>query len=172
MTNELCSGLQPVVPETAKVIILGSIPGKISLNEQEYYAHPRNAFWYIISRYFGLAIPTTYPEKVKLVKTHNILLWDVVQSCHRKGSLDSNIDTNSIITNDFERYFRQHETITAVLFNGAKAEKEYMRSVLSTLSDKFRNIELVRLPSTSPALASMTKEEKYNIWCDVLSNYL
>ncbi len=167
-----CNSFPPIVPDVANIIILGSIPGEASLKQQQYYAHPRNAFWYILAKYFDVEIPSLYEGRKALVRQHGIVLWDVMRCCDRLGSLDSKIDSQTIVVNEFEPLFLQQPKILAVLFNGAKAESEYRRRVLPLLPEKQRSLKLIRLPSTSPAMASMNREEKYHLWCDVLSKYL
>jgi len=167
-----CNSFLPIVPGTAKIIILGSIPGEVSLKHQQYYANPRNAFWYILASYFGVEIPPSYEARIALVRQHGIMLWDVMCRCDRQGSLDSKIDNRTIVVNEFDALFHRQPKIRVVLFNGAKAENEYKRRVLPMLSKEFQFLELIRLPSTSPAMASMKREEKYLVWRDVLSKYL
>lgn len=168
----LCNSFSPVIPKAAKVIILGSIPGIASLKQQQYYAHPRNAFWYILSRYFNVEIPASYEARIELACQHNVALWDVLRSCERGGSLDTNIDSGTMAINSFAALYEEKIKIRAVLFNGAKAESVYKRLVLPSLEKKDQTLELIRLPSTSPAMASMTKEEKYLVWRNALSRFV
>lgn len=156
----------------AKVVILGSIPGDESLRQQQYYAHPRNAFWYILQRHFNTSGPLTYTGKIELAQQHGVALWDVMRCCIRPGSLDSNIDNKTIVVNEFESFFCAHKKLVSVIFNGVKAEQEYIKRVLPTLSTKHRKLELIRLPSTSPAMATMNREQKYLVWCEVLSKFV
>ncbi len=167
-----CNSFPPVTPELATVIILGSIPGIASLEQQQYYAHPRNTFWYILSRYFNVEMPETYEARIELVHQHNIALWDVLRSCERSGSLDTNIDSRTIAINNFGALYDERIKIRAVLFNGAKAEAVYKRYILPSLDKKHQSLQLFRLPSTSPAMASLTKEEKYHVWSNVLSRFV
>ncbi len=168
----LCNSFPPVIAEVAKVIILGSIPGIASLKQQQYYAHPRNTFWYILSRYFNVEMPTSYEARIALVCQHNIALWDVLRSCERSGSLDANIDGGTIAINNFGALYEEKNRIRAVLFNGAKAEAIYKRHVLPSLDMRHQSLQLFRLPSTSPAMASLSKEEKYQAWSNVLSRFV
>ncbi|MCF6280686.1 MAG: DNA-deoxyinosine glycosylase [Candidatus Polarisedimenticolaceae bacterium] len=156
----------------AKIVILGSMPGDESLRQQQYYAHPRNAFWYILQRHFNRSESLTYQQKIELSQHYGIALWDVMQRCERPGSLDSNIDNKTIVVNEFEVFFRLHKNLVAVLFNGAKAEQEYRKRVLPTLSVESRRLELIRLPSTSPAMAALNREQKYLVWCEVLTRFV
>ncbi|MEJ0063757.1 MAG: DNA-deoxyinosine glycosylase [Alphaproteobacteria bacterium] len=154
----------PIADPSARLLILGSMPGEASLREQQYYAHPRNLFWPIISEIMGVAPSLPYDARVQALKTRGIALWDVLESCIRISSLDSAIDRASEKPNDFRSFFRSHPDIGRVFFNGAKAEECYRRYILPSLADEFPTLEYRRLPSTSPAHASLRYEEKLEIW--------
>jgi TDG/mug DNA glycosylase family protein len=147
----------------AERLILGSMPGKASLEANQYYAHPRNAFWTIIERAFGLDPGASYSDRIKLLTGQQVALWDVLKTCTRESSLDSDIVESSIIPNDFGAFFASHPNVRHVYFNGAMAEKSYRKHVLPTLGEIPR-IAYVRLPSTSPAHASLTIEAKIAAW--------
>ena len=152
----------PIEDATAKVLILGSMPGKESLKAGQYYAHPRNAFWPIMGDLIGAKADLPYELRIQKLQASNTALWDVLASCKRRSSLDADIDTDSISPNDFEAFFLAHPRITHVFFNGAMAEKcfhEYVELVFDS-----RLLQLQRLPSTSPANASMTFSQKLNAW--------
>ena len=160
----------PLASPDAKALILGSFPGKESLRRQEYYAHPRNAFWFIILSLFHLGAGLSYEERAQVLKSHRLALWDVVSSCRREGSLDSSIDNTTIQVNDFKSFFREHKEIDRVFFNGLKAEKEYQRRVLPEADSFCRTLQYYRLPSTSPAMAMLTRDEKLARWAGVLDD--
>ena len=84
-------GLAPVIGDAPEVLILGSIPGDISIQKQQYYASPRNQFWQILSGVFDSPVGSTYADRVEFVLTHKLALWDVLKSADREGSLDSSI---------------------------------------------------------------------------------
>ena len=144
------------------------MPSEKSLQQQQYYAHPRNAFWPIIQQLLGVEHPLNYTQKIELLHQHHIALWDVLQSCQRQGSLDSAIQSSSIQTNDFELFLTQHPFIKAIFFNGAKAEQEYQRRVLPNLTKNFDTIHYQRLPSSSPAMATLTPTEKSSAWSSLV----
>jgi len=158
----------PIADKNAKVLILGTMPGEESLRKKQYYAHPRNAFWYIMERLLKIDSKVSYEERKSLLKINHIALWDVLMSCEREGSLDSAIRDTSIVTNDFALFFSEHPHIKSVYFNGAKAEQEYMKRVLPVIADEFKGIEYFRLPSTSPAMAKLTKDEKFSHWSIIM----
>lgn len=152
----------PIENADATVLILGSMPGEASLRAGQYYAHPRNLFWRIMGELLGADPVSPYEQRVQMLKSARIALWDVLRSCRRKGSLDSGIDDESLISNDFVAFFRGHPRISHVFFNGAKAEACYRKHVRPVLGDK--PIEYLRLPSTSPANASLSYESRLDAW--------
>jgi double-stranded uracil-DNA glycosylase len=162
----------PLASPDAKILILGSFPGKESLRKQEYYAHPRNAFWFIIQTLFHLDDSLSYNKRVKALKSNRVALWDVLLSCRREGSLDSSIDDTTIHINDFKLFFRKHKEIDWVFFNGVKAEKEYQRRVMPSLGSFRPVLQYCRLPSTSPAMALLTRDEKLAQWAGILEKLL
>lgn len=158
------TGFAPVVSGDAKVLILGTMPSVASLARQQYYGHPKNAFWPIMGVLFGAAPELGYQQRKEILMANAIAVWDVLQGCKRLGSLDSNIKPESIKINDFAAFFAEHEFIEHVFFNGAMAEKLYKKHVLPTLNHRFSYLEYQRLPSTSPAHASLRLEEKIEAW--------
>ncbi|MEE9493093.1 MAG: DNA-deoxyinosine glycosylase [Gammaproteobacteria bacterium] len=165
MSNAVC--FAPVEEADAVILILGSMPGQESLTQQQYYAHPRNAFWPIIAEITGFVSDIPYADRVRLLPQHGIALWDVLQSCFRPGSLDASIDEASIIANDFQRFFAAHPAVRLVVFNGGKAYQAYQKHVLPGLPDCYRQIERLKLPSTSPANARMNMAEKLDAWLEI-----
>jgi hypoxanthine-DNA glycosylase len=162
----------PLASSDAKILILGSFPGKESLRKQEYYAHPRNAFWFIIKTLFRLEDSLSYLERVKALKSNRVALWDVLLSCQREGSLDSSIDDTTISVNDFTLFFRKYKEIQWVFFNGLKAEKEYQRRVMPLVGSFRHTLQYCRLPSTSPAMAMLTRDEKLAQWAGILEKLI
>jgi hypoxanthine-DNA glycosylase len=139
------------------------MPSRESLAQQRYYAHPRNGFWPLVTDLFELR-GTDYAQWVAQLKQHRIAVWDVLQTCFRNGSLDSDIDERTIVTNDFHEFFAGHPKIRRIFFNGAKAESIYLKHVLPNLEAGCASHELRRLPSTSPALAALSLEQKARAW--------
>jgi len=153
----------PVVSRNSKVLILGSMPGEVSLKAAQYYAHPRNAFWRIMGELFGAGLSLPYQERLVVLDGAGIALWDSLRACTRPGSLDSAIRDEE--ANDFTALFTSFPQITHVFFNGAKSEAAFRRHVLPTLAGSQR--VFTRLPSTSPAHAGMTFDEKVKRWSAV-----
>ncbi|MEE9339440.1 MAG: DNA-deoxyinosine glycosylase [Methylococcaceae bacterium] len=168
------SGFTAIAQKNATLLILGSMPSETSLKKQQYYGHERNAFWPII-----LSILTNksthqipnYKQRKQLLIKNNIAVWDVLQSCFRQGSLDTAIKMDSIKTNDFYQFFSTHTAIKKVCFNGAKAETIYRKYVFPTMNEQFSYLHYCRLPSTSPAHATMTLHQKTAIWEKQIKDY-
>jgi double-stranded uracil-DNA glycosylase len=156
---------EPIVTCTSTVLILGSMPGQASLAAGEYYAHPRNAFWTIMGELVGAFPCLSYTERVSILRASNIALWDVLASCNRTGSLDSDILPDSAVTNDFNSLFLNHPGIARVFFNGAKAEQYFLKYVHPAIGPD--RLQYQRLPSTSPANAGISYREKLLAWQSV-----
>jgi hypoxanthine-DNA glycosylase len=161
------SGFPPVAEANARVLILGSMPGIASLEKNEYYALPRNAFWRVMGDLFGAGAELTYEEKLQTLSSRGIALWDVLKTCDRPGSLDSSIVASSMELNDFKAIYRSHTMIRHVFFNGRKASQLYMQHILPTLGTADAQKSHLVLPSTSPAMASMTYADKLDKWAAV-----
>lgn len=153
----------PIENTRARALILGSMPGGASLAASQYYAHPQNLFWRIVCDLLGAPAGLTYAGRTRLLKANGIALWDVLESCVREGSLDSSIEEASIAVNNFAAFYRRHPGIDRVFFNGAKAEASYRRYVLAQGAD-IPPLEYLRLPSTSPAHATLSLAQKRRAW--------
>lgn len=160
----LVHGFPPLADPRAELLILGSMPGRASLQADQYYAHPRNAFWPILGRVLGFAPAAPYAERCAHLCAGRVALWDVLEACVRPGSLDADIDEASIRPNDFATFFAAHARVRQVLFNGAMAEKSYRRHVMSGLPPAAAALPVRRMPSTSPAHAALSLEQKVAVW--------
>ena len=160
----LLSGFEPVIEGNCRALILGSMPGVASLQQQQYYAHPRNVFWPIIYELFHIEKEKAYEQRCSFLNARGIALWDVLKTCKRSGSLDSNIDPGSESANDFEKLFAEYESIRVIFFNGGAAEKLYKKHVLKRTTDMNYGLIYHRLPSSSPAYAAMSYPEKLKRW--------
>jgi len=163
-------GFGSVTRADAHVLILGSLPGKVSLERGQYYAQPQNTFWRIMGEIAGARPDLPYKDRLRLLMENGIALWDVCAAGHRSGSLDSAIQLSSVETNDFSKFLHAHPGIGLICFNGQKAKEIYARKVLQTPSALFEQIRYEVLPSTSPAHAAMSFEQKLSRWCAVLGN--
>ena len=159
----ICESFKPIYASDAKVLIVGSMPGVKSLQEQQYYAHPRNAFWPILFEVFGLEKTDDYAQKKRLIVDNNLALWDVARLCEREGSLDS--DMKDIAFNDFGALFEACPQIHAVLCNGGTAHSLFIKSGYA------QGKVVLRLPSTSPAY-TLSYEKKRTAWKETLGETL
>lgn len=163
MTNfdpdSILRSFEPIINNESKVLILGTMPGEESLRQQQYYAHPRNLFWPLVYGIFGMKPEDDYTKRVNFLKSRKIALWDVYKSCRRKGSLDSNICDE--VPNDVAGLLNANPDIKYVFCNGGTAEKHFKTHVLPEVR---RDIYYMRLPSTSPANASVPFDVKLKMW--------
>ena len=163
-TDSTTKGFPPVARRDARVLVLGSLPSRRSVQAGEYYAHPRNAFWTIMREIAGAA--GDYRSRCLALQARGIALWDVLSSSVRPGSLDADIDLASAVPNDFERFFADHARVRLVCFNGRTAQAMFRRFVRPALS--IERLEYALLPSTSPAHAAMTIAEKLDTWRGII----
>lgn len=164
----LLTGFPAIAVLNAKVLILGSMPGVASLQAGQYYAHPRNQFWQILSAVLvdppEPPLPLrSYGAREDFLKAHKIALWDVLSTCRREGSLDSAIRDE--IVNDFSLFLQERPGLRHICLNGSKAALLFDRLVAPTLPPHiFRDLNLYRLPSTSPANAVCSLARKTEAW--------
>ncbi len=161
----------PLADRRATTLILGTMPGQASLSAGEYYAFDRNAFWNIIEVHFGVARAAPYAQRCAALCAHGIALWDVLHSCSRDSSADSDIVPDSIVANDIGGFLREHPAVTRIYFNGARAEALFTTHVRSGLGVEFSKVQYQRLPSTSPANARVDLAGKIRVW-SVINNCL
>lgn len=159
----MIDGFGPISSPNARVLVLGTIPSVASLAAGEYYAHPRNAFWPIIERLFADGRRLDYGRRCDLLRANGIALWDVLARAERPGSLDSAIVGETETPNDIPGFLEEHPDVHTVCFNGVKAEQLFRRHVAPGLP-AHRCLTLHRLPSTSPAHASLDLAAKTEAW--------
>lgn len=155
----------PSVNSACTKLILGSMPGVMSLERAQYYAHPQNAFWRIMAKLFDAPYPfDAYQDKLNLLLNHRIALWDVISTCTRDGSLDS--DIRNAVPNDFDGFFKRYPNIKTVFFNGQKAYDSFTKAFKT--APFAETLTLVPLPSTSPANAHLSFDDKLKAWSVLL----
>lgn len=157
--------LPAIADEWSETLILGSMPGERSLAAGEYYAHPQNTFWRILGLLYQFDARAPYPSRVAALQQQQVAVWDVLHSCRRSGSLDTAILLSSEVPQDFPRFFAEHPRIRRVFFNGSKAEASFRRHV----RDPLPTLAFTKLPSTSPAHASCSFEDKLSAWRQLLA---
>ena len=153
----------PIVDDNSKILILGSMPGAKSLEMNQYYAFPQKQFWKIMFHLFDAEFSDDYGTRINFIKQNKIALWDVIESCERKGSLDTEIKAE--IDNDIPQLIENHSNIKMIFCNGQKSYK----NLLKILGKNFK-IPILVLPSTSP-LHTVRFEEKLESW-KVIQEYL
>lgn len=149
-------GFDPVIDRRITTLILGSFPSEASLAAGQYYAHPRNQFWRILGALLDEPLhERPYPQRLVRMLAHRIGLWDVLGACERAGSLDA--DIRAAQANDFAPLMVRAPHLTRVLFNGATAGRFAPRFAAAGL-------QVAVLPSTSPAHAGRSFEQKLALW--------
>ena len=156
--SELLHGLSPIVGADPTVLVLGNMPSVLSLTHGQYYGNPRNAFWRICAAIYDFDPNAPYEQRTAALIRHGLAVWDVLRSCRRAGSLDSAVERDSMVPNDFDTFFTANLRIDLLLFNGAAAEANYRRLVRDTA-----RVPSIRLPSTSPA-HTMRFDDKLAHW--------
>ena len=160
----ISAGFPPIARPDARILILGSLPGERSIREQQYYAHPQNAFWRIMREVFG--IDGDYAERCRQLNDCGIAVWDVLRSSVRPGSMDADIRIASATSNDFAAFLDVHSNIRLIACNGRKAEQLFARFV--TKQGIATELPCIGLPSTSPAYAALSFMAKLTAWRDAL----
>ncbi len=154
--SDLLTGLAPVIAAQTRLLVLGSFPGAASLAAGQYYAHPRNHFWPLLSAIWGVDLRSMdYAERLAEIRRRGLGLWDVYAACRRDGSLDTAIEDAQY--NDFAGLRRAAPLLHAVAHNGGESARA-MRHLAAL------GLTVQRLPSTSPANASWSFERKLAAW--------
>lgn len=156
----ITEGLEPVADSESEFLILGTLPGKVSLQTKQYYANRSNYFWRIISSIFDEAIPNSYEEKLNMLKRHHIALWDVLKSANRESSLDSDIENPN--ANDILGFISTHPNLRVIGLNGKDAGM-YFRKFIG-VHNLPKNIRVVSLPSSSSSNTHFTIDDKIGLW--------
>ena len=178
----------PIEGDYAHTLILGTMPGQASLSASQYYAHPRNAFWpKLISIIDGgeasyeITKKTDYRSRTEKLERAGFAVWDVLESCERPGSLDSNIKKTTEVANDIVSLVHRHPELSNIVCNGRTAETLFNRHIkkllprfASTIDNQSHHssnesIRVTCVPSSSPAMASLSLTEKQKIWAATLT---
>jgi len=167
---ELARGFPPVVGRAPRVLLLGTLPGRASIAAGEYYAQRQNAFWRIVGALCGAGPGLDYARRLARMKRAGIALWDVLAAAEREGSLDADIVRGTLELNDIAGLLQRHRGIQVVAFNGQTAAAIFRRHVEPGLSRT--RLDQLTLPSTSPAYASMTREQKETRWRRALAPHI
>ena len=149
------------------MLVLGSAPSALSLQRQEYYGNPRNAFWPLLAELLGRPTGEDYAARTRMLLDARVALWDVLASAERSGSLDASIVATTAVVNDFEAFFAGHPQVRAVFFNGRTA-RAFWDGRVEGRQALPAGLALTTLPSTSPANAALTQAEKFAAWRQVM----
>ena len=150
------SGLKPFINKGSRILILGSMPSIASLQDGFYYAHPQNRMWKIIAAIAGVDELKTIEERKQAALKLHLAFFDVIESCEREGSLDSNI--KAVKPNDINSLLLRYPKIKRVITNGNKAKDLFL-----TYNHDCK-AEIIHLPSTSPANAACSLEALTEQW--------
>jgi double-stranded uracil-DNA glycosylase len=152
------SSFAPVYDAHCNVLIVGSLPGVASSILGEYYAHPRNHFWPIMSLLLGEKLSDmSYSERLERLLTHKIGLWDSVRTATRRRSVDATIDKDATL-NALDVLAQGLPKLQLIVFNGKTAAVFGKRALGETM-----NLHTFVLPSTSPA-NTLPFEQKLSAW--------
>lgn len=147
--------INPVYDKDSKILILGSFPSVKSRESQFFYGHPQNRFWKVISALTGTSLPQTVEDKRKMLINNNIAVWDVIASCDIEGSSDSSI--KNVVVNDLSEILKE-TNIKTIFLNGGTAYKLFKKY------NKDIDIDIIKLPSTSPANARYSLNMLIDDW--------
>ena len=159
-----CKSFKPSIDNNSKILILGSMPGVKSLEEQQYYAHPQNRFWKVMASVCNepKLHEFDYDLKLKILLKNNIALWDTIKYCKRNGSLDSDIQNET--PNDIRKLLRKYPNIKTICLNGNKAYSSFKKY----FPDLLGKYTCLKMPSTSPANARYSLDILIKEWSKVL----
>ncbi len=155
-----CKSFKPSIDANSKVLILGSMPGVKSLEEQQYYAHPQNRFWKVLGRICNTdnLQELAYSQKLTILLQNGIALWDTIESCKREGSLDSDIQNE--IPNDIKNLLKKYPNIKTICLNGNKSYSAFKKY----FPDLLQKYNCYKMPSTSPANARYSLDMLVQEW--------
>lgn len=164
MSGDLLQGLPAQVNASCRVLVLGSMPGAISLDESRYYAHPRNRFWPLMAAMCGFDAQLAYPQRMQCLQQAGVGLWDVIGQCQRAGSLDAAIVRGSEVPNPIAQLLADLPQLRAIACNGAAAHSAFQRWIAPALPPLAAALPVLALPSTSPANAAWSLPRLTGQW--------
>jgi hypoxanthine-DNA glycosylase len=168
MTKKVAS-FPPQVADGCRVLVLGTVPSLRSLEMRQSYAHRHNLFWPFMGELYGAGPDLLYAERIARLQAVGVGIWDVLKHCERPGSLDSSIRPESEVPNDIPWLLDAYPTIVAIALNGAKAQQVFARRISGRIRpERLAGVEILALPSTSPANASISRAVKLERWRELL----
>ena len=162
-SRQVTHDFQPIYNEESRVLLLGTMPSPKSRETGFYYGHPRNRFWKVVSDVCGEVLPETREEKIEFVLRNKIAVWDVLAGCEIKGAEDASI--RNPIANDLNIIIKNAD-IRAVFATGQKAAQLYRK-----YCQRETGMEIICLPSTSPANCSVSYEKLFEAY-EVVLKYI
>jgi len=163
------ASFEPQIGARCRVLVLGTVPSLKSLEMQQSYAHPHNLFWPFMGILYGAGPDLPYAERIARLHAAGVGIWDVLKHCERPGSLDSSILVESEVPNDIPGLLEAYPTIEAIALNGSRAQQVFARRIGPAIPPThLARIEILALPSTSPANASIRREVKLDRWRELL----
>ena len=151
---------EPVFDENSKILILGSFPSVKSRENHFFYGHPQNRFWKVMANVLEWEVPVTIEEKKEMLLKNHVAVWDVIASCSIQGSSDTSI--KDVVVNDFSKILN-NSRVERIYVNGGKAYELYHK-----YAEKVTGIQVVKLPSTSPANAAWSLEKLTKVWKETI----
>ena len=159
----------PQVGAGCRLLVLGTVPSLRSLELRQSYAHAQNLFWAFMGELFDAGRELPYAERIARLHARGIGIWDVYRQVERPGSLDSSIVKASEVPNAIPQLLVRRPTIRAIALNGGKAAEGFRRHIEPKLEPVLRErIDVLALPSTSPANASISRSAKFERWSVLL----
>jgi TDG/mug DNA glycosylase family protein len=159
------SSFPPQIGPGCRVLVLGTVPSLRSLEMRQSYAHPHNLFWPFMGVLYDAGPELPYAERIARLHAAGVGIWDVLKDCHRPGSLDSSIRVDSEVANDIPGLLGDYPMIRAIALNGGKAQQVFARRIQPAIpADRRDALEILALPSTSPANASIPRDVKLERW--------
>lgn len=164
-SESVVRSFQALVADGCRVLILGSMPGKRSLEQNQYYAHPRNLFWPLMGELYHVGHELPYAERIRALQQRHVGIWDVLAECDRPGSLDGSINAETEIPNDIAALLSRHPGINVIALNGGKAQQGFRRYIEPVLDATTRaRLRVLSMPSTSAANAGIPLAIKRAQW--------
>lgn len=159
-----CRSFLPSIDDSSQILILGSMPGVKSLEEQQYYAHPQNRFWKVMGAICNEPNlhQLDYQQKLKILLQNNIALWDTIKSCKRDGSLDSDIQNET--PNDIYGLLKKFPKLKIICLNGNKSYSTFKKY----FPDLLEKYSCHKMPSTSPANAKYSLDTLIKYWSSIV----
>ena len=164
MTENVLQGLAAQCHAECRVLVLGSMPGAVSLQQARYYAHPRNRFWPLMAALCGFDAEQAYAARLQCLLQAGVGLWDVIGQCRRRGSLDVSIVRGSEVPNPLPTLIEGLPALRAIACNGTAAAAAFERWVRPALPPLAAALPVLALPSTSPANAAWSLPRLLQSW--------